>query len=203
MADVGVFGGTFNPIHNGHLHLCQTLMQKAGLKKVLLMPVNTPPHKIAHGLLDNDTRLQMCRLAVHDQALIQVSDLECRRQGKSYTVDTIDALQALYPNDRLVLIMGSDMYLTLPEWKDYQRLVKSCKIIAAAREEHLGQSLQKMQAHILSIGGDTQVYPMDVLPISSTQIRRMLEEKDPKAANYLPKAVYAYILQHKLYQKGE
>lgn len=93
--------------------------------------------------------------------------------------------------------------MTLPEWKDYKRLVKNCKIIAAAREEHLGQDMQKMQAHILAIGGDSQVYPMDVLSVSSTQIRQMLEQNDPNAANYLPKAVYMYILQHKLYQKGE
>ena len=203
MADIGVFGGTFNPIHNGHLHLCVTLMQKAGLHRVLLMPVNRPPHKIAHGLLDNDTRLQMCRLAVQEYPDIEVCDLECRRSGKSYTVDTMDALHALYPNDRLVLIVGSDMYLTLPEWKDYVRLAKSCKIIAAAREEHLDENMRKMQKHIASIGGDSEVYAIDVLEISSTQIRQMLLQKDPSAQEFLPKSVYEYILQHKLYEKGE
>ena len=109
MEKLGVFGGTFNPIHNGHLSLCTQICDALGLSKVLLIPTAIPPHKRVDGLADGRHRLAMCRLAVQGDPRFFVCDLELRRQGNSYTADTLRELEEIYPNTRFFLLMGTDM----------------------------------------------------------------------------------------------
>ena len=116
MEKLGVFGGTFNPIHNGHLSLCTQLSDALGLAKVLLIPTAIPPHKRATELADGGQRLAMCRLAVQGDPRFCVCDLELRRQGNSYTADTLRELEALYPDTRMFLLMGTDMFLPVQNW---------------------------------------------------------------------------------------
>lgn len=109
---IAMFGGTFNPIHNGHLHLAQQFQQHLQFDRILLMPVSLPPHKSEEGLIATKHRLEMCRLATEPFSYLQVSDLEIKRGGSSYTWQTLEELGRMYPGAQLHLLLGSDMYLS-------------------------------------------------------------------------------------------
>ena len=108
MEKIGIFGGTFNPVHNGHVLLARHYVQALGLQKLLVIPAKTPPHKLAPELAAEQLRLQMCALAFADLPQAQVSDLEICRPGKSYTIDTVYKLRQLYPQAQLYLLVGRE-----------------------------------------------------------------------------------------------
>ena len=112
----GIYGGTFNPIHNGHLHIVEEFRRGLGLDRVLLIPTRVPPHKAAPDLASAGERFAMCRLAAQGKPWLELSDIEMRREGKSYTAETLEELSALYPQDQFYLLMGEDMFLTLGRW---------------------------------------------------------------------------------------
>ena len=116
MAKIGLYGGTFHPIHEAHVHLVKDFADRLGLDQILLMPTFQPPHKQAHQLASPEDRLAMCRLAAAGDQRIQVSDLEIRRAGKSYTAETMEELHRLYPGNQWYLLMGEDMFLTVEHW---------------------------------------------------------------------------------------
>ena len=108
---IGIYGGAFNPVHKGHIKLAEEVKTKADLDKIIIMPSGLSPHKSSGSLIDSSHRLQMCKLAFEGEDYI-ISDLEIKREGKSYTVDTVTELKEIYPDDELYLIMGSDMLLS-------------------------------------------------------------------------------------------
>ncbi|MEG0753481.1 MAG: nicotinate-nicotinamide nucleotide adenylyltransferase, partial [Angelakisella sp.] len=117
MADIVIYGGTFNPIHNGHVGVCRYVLEQLGFHKVLLIPAASPPHKDAPELAPGTDRLAICRLAAQLLPNVEVWDWELLRGGRSYTIDTVTYLSQQYPNDRLFLLMGSDMFLTFRQWR--------------------------------------------------------------------------------------
>ena len=129
----GVFGGTFNPIHCGHVLLARTYAAALHLDRVLVIPTYLPPHKAGGQLAGGCHRLNMCRLAFEGDPVCRVSDIELRRGGKSYTVDTLKQLTRENPSDTFYLIMGSDMFLSLTQWYDWQRIILDAVICAGAR----------------------------------------------------------------------
>ena len=133
MEKIGIFGGTFNPVHNGHVLLARHYVQALGLQKLLVIPAKTPPHKLAPELAAEQLRLQMCALAFADLPQAQVSDLEICRPGKSYTIDTVYKLRQLYPQAQLYLLVGSDMFLSFTKWKDWQGILQEVTLCTAAR----------------------------------------------------------------------
>ena len=133
MEKIGIFGGTFNPVHNGHVLLARHYVQALGLQKLLVIPAKTPPHKLAPELAAEQLRLQMCALAFADLPQAQVSDLEICRPGKSYTIDTVCELRQLYPQAQLYLLVGSDMFLSFTKWKDWQGILQEVTLCTAAR----------------------------------------------------------------------
>ena len=139
---LGILGGTFNPLHAGHLHVAGEFARLLELDRVLLIPTRVPPHKRAQQLVPGRQRLKMCRLATEGNPLFAVSGVEIRRRGKSYTVDTLAYLRRKYPRDRLFLLMGEDMFLTLDSWRRASEIIKMAAIAAAPR----GGSSVKMQA---------------------------------------------------------
>ena len=110
---IAMFGGTFNPIHNAHINLALAFIKKLKLDKLLLIPTGVPPHKTDLDIIYGEHRLNMCRLAVQDYKKIEVSDIEVKRGGKSYTADTLRQLKEIYPDSEFFVIMGADMYMTL------------------------------------------------------------------------------------------
>ena len=198
MEKIGIFGGTFNPVHNGHVLLARHYVQALGLQKLLVIPAKTPPHKLAPELAAEQLRLQMCALAFADLPQAQVSDLEICRPGKSYTIDTVYKLRQLYPQAQLYLLVGSDMFLSFTKWKDWQGILQEVTLCTAARNAGELSSLRGYAA-FLEQYGRTLVYDFPVAEISSTQIRSLIKEgKD--CSQLLPPAVYRMILQKNLYR---
>jgi nicotinate-nucleotide adenylyltransferase len=130
---IGILGGTFNPVHLGHLVMAQDALEHVGLDRVLFIPASTPPHKIGANVVPADHRLTMLRLAVEGDDRFDVSEEEIRRQGVSYTIDTVCRLQELNPDATLHFIIGSDTLRELHTWKDIDRLLDCCEFVTVAR----------------------------------------------------------------------
>lgn len=198
MANIGIFGGTFNPPHNGHIHLAQCAVRELKLSRLYIIPTAVPPHKETDAEIPAEKRLEMCRLAFEKLKEASVSDLEIARGGKSYTVDTVRALRLKHPEDTLYLLMGSDMFLTIETWREYRELLRECVIVFLERYEGTQETgdfiktvRQKYNANILSVKAD-------ILPVSSSEIRMMLYDEGLKLD--VPPAVSEFIRENGLYQ---
>ena len=195
---IAMFGGTFNPIHLGHLHLAKTFADALNLDKVLLIPSRIPPHKLAPDLVDGEHRLAMCRLAAKVDPRFQVSDVELRRTGPSYTYDTLQTLKGWYPGDELYLITGSDMFLTLEEWHRGEELIHQAILCAGARNAGEMQQLQHQQERLEAKGARCCLLSLEPLPLSSTLVRQTVAQ-GKSIDTMVPKEVDRYIQEHGLY----
>jgi len=132
---LGVFGGTFDPPHNGHVSVARQLLESGDLDEILWIPASTPPHKPADGPSPAEIRLEMARAATAESPGQSVSDLELQREGPSYTVDTLRALRSVRPDAELVLIVGSDQFAVLDSWHDAPDLVRLAEVCVLERDE--------------------------------------------------------------------
>ena len=131
--NIGIFGGTFDPPHLGHLIVAESVQEQLDLGMVLFIPTYSPPHKADGAVAAPSHRLKMVQLAVADNASFKVSDIEVRRGGKSYTADTLRSLHALYRGDNLTLIIGSDNLRIFPSWKDPEEILRMCQVVVIDR----------------------------------------------------------------------
>ncbi len=191
---IGVFGGTFHPIHNGHLSLIRRMHDTLGLDRVLVIPAFEPPHKEARDLPGGDHRLRMCALATRGLDYVTVSDMEMRRGGKSYTVDTLRLLRVEYPGDELVLLLGGDSFLSLDTWHEWRAITHLAKIAALAREgEGQEERMLALSAKLNAEGADTLVVTgYEPLEASSTRVRQ-------GDLSQVPPEVTDYVVQNGLY----
>lgn len=201
MARIGIFGGSFNPPHLGHMLAVREFQKKLALDLVLLIPASVPPHKEL--VLDTPLhRLQMTRLAAQELPGTEVSDLELRRPGLSYTADTVAALRAQYPNDELFLLMGTDMFLSFAKWYHPERITAEVTLAVAHRAADEPKKLQACAAQLADcFGAKTVLVENEYLPHSSTSVRAMLAFDC--AESFLAPSVLAYIREHRLYGCGE
>lgn len=193
---IGVFGGTFNPPHNGHRFLISAIQKKLKLDMVLIVPDRIPPHKEVQ---ENrpEHRLAMTRLAFPEYV---VDESELGREGKSYTSDTLVALKQKYPNDQLVLICGSDMFLTLSEWHEPETIFRLAVVATAAREKwKLFRLWLKKISYRLRFGAHTVVVPLTPMEISSSAVREAVRRGEG-ISNEVPPAVERYIRENHLYE---
>ncbi len=197
---IGIYGGTFHPIHRGHTEAAAAARDYLALDELCLVPTGLPPHKeLSGGAVQGRHRLEMTRLAARELGA-KVLDLELTRKGKSYTVDTLEQIGKEYPKAELFLLMGSDMFLTFPDWHRAKRIAKLCTLCAFARNEGDTREMLEAQAGRLreSLGARVVVVPLPrVIEISSTRLREMLARGEGQA--YLSPAVYGYILREGLY----
>jgi nicotinate-nucleotide adenylyltransferase len=185
---IGIFGGTFNPPHPGHLRLLEAFVRQFRLDRVLVIPTFVPPHKAAPDLASAEDRLEMCRLMFTGKEYT-VSDMEIVRGGKSYTVETLETLQKEYPAEPLFLLMGSDMLQSFDSWYRADDIRRMCTLCAAPRDNET--TLDGTAAALLT--------DFDPIVLSSTEVRRrILEGEDPAALT--GEAVGGYIRAHKLYE---
>lgn len=205
---IGIFGGTFNPPHLGHITAAREAFALLGLDRLLLIPVGLPPHKeLPAGSPTAAQRLEMTQLAAEATELgdrVEVLDLELRREGRSFTSDTLEALKAQYPEDELWLLMGTDMFLSLQTWHEPERVLSLVNIAAfgrraadtessfAVQREYLCRTWPQANIRTLSISG--------VVEVSSTELREKL--KAGQGSELLAPAVYGYILREGLYHTG-
>ena len=195
---IAVYGGTFNPIHNAHIHLASEFSRRVGFDKVILIPANIPPHKRVGDLADGADRLAMCRLAAQEHGF-EVSDIELRRQGPSYTADTLEELHRVYPEDTLYLITGEDMFLTLLQWRRPLDIMKLAVICAAPRSSEGMPRLAAYAQELEKQGGRTVLENVEYLPVSSTMVRGAVKRRE-SIGGLVPAAVAEYIHQHHLYE---
>lgn len=195
---IAVFGGTFNPIHNGHLHLAASFSALLSADAVLLIPTSMPPHKQTAGLASAKDRLAMCRLAARGRGFLKVSDIEIRRGGASYTSDTLLQLRGLYPGAGLYLITGEDMFLTLAQWHEAKTIFSLATVCAAPRSENGTAALLRYAEELRAQGAKTVVAPFEYLPVSSTMVREAVRE-GRSIAGLVPEPVGRYIRENKLY----
>ena len=195
---VGVFGGTFNPIHNGHLSLIANLIEALSLDELLLIPTAIPPHKDNSAVVSSHHRLNMCRLAVSDNPKVTVSDLEVRRGGKSYTVDTLRLLKADRPEDDFILLVGSDMFYTLTEWRCADEVMRLAQVAAIAREKDELSRMYAQCERLQALGAQAQVVKADPVVVCSESLRNGVSLED-----WVPALVVRYILQNGLYGREQ
>lgn len=178
MARVGVYGGSFNPPHVGHVRAVQDAKRYLRLDAVLVIPAAIPPHKaLAEGSPDGDTRLRLTELAFGGLDGFSVSDLELRREGASYTVDTLRQLRQERPEDELVLLMGTDMLLSFDSWREPGEICKMAELACFSRYEDADMQAALVKKELLleqQFGTEVTLVPNDCVEISSTEIRRLL-----------------------------
>lgn len=199
MAKIGIYGGSFNPPHLGHVQAARAFYEKLGLDCLLLIPAATPPHKqLPPDTPNAQDRLEMTRLAFKDLSFVRVDDLEVRRKGASYTVDTLRELKDRYPEDELFLCMGTDMFRSFDHWYKPQCIAKLSTVVMAHRENTDPDKLGELADHFRQTYGKTPILlANDILPMSSTQIRRLLILGG--AEDFLPGEVLSYIREKGLY----
>ena len=199
MKKMGLLGGSFDPIHQGHIAMALRMAEVLHLDGVVLMPTFVPPHKIRESMASAQHRLAMCRLAAQDHPLLQVSDMELSRQGASFTVDTLTALQRQHPDTRWHLITGADMFVTLRTWHRFSDIAKMAVLCTFPREGTDLAQLQQYAADLTADGVDCYVDPHPVMTVSSTQIRHCIEAGE-SLSGLVPESVARYIAEHGLYQ---
>jgi len=186
---IGILGGTFNPIHAGHLILAEEAREKLNLDKIIFMPTFLPPHKDKSDIASAQDRYKMIKIAIEGNNHFAVSDLEIKRQGQSYTIDTVRAFKNLHPKDELYFITGSDLLKYLAEWKDLEEILKIVKFVVATRP---GYALDRIPDYISTVS-------IRAVDISGFEVREA--SKADKSFRYLvPEGVYNYIIKRKLYK---
>ena len=194
MKKIGLFGGTFDPIHKGHVSMALRLAQTLDLDSVILMPTFVPPHKIKENMAPAAQRLEMYRLAAQEHPLLTVSDLELCRGGASFTVDTLTALCEQYPDTEWYLLVGADMFTTLRTWHRFTDIAEMAVLCTIARE---GTDTTKLMAYAEGLRGDgirCHVETCPVEPYSSTQVRERIVAGE-RVADLVGEAVETYISQ--------
>ena len=197
----GILGGTFNPPHLGHLVCAQEAYLQLHLDRVMLIPAWIPPHKPVEDEPGAGHRLELCRLAFErDESRFAVSDLEIRREGTSYTVDTLQELHSRAPDSELYLIVGADIAAGLPKWRDPERVL-SLATLAVAERPGTERAVVERALGELSGGDRARFFDMPEIGISSTMLRSRVREGQP--IRYLtPDAVSGYVARHNLYRDG-
>ena len=205
MGRIGIYGGTFNPPHTGHMLALREFAEKLQLDRVLLIPDRVPPHKeMPAGSPDAAVRLELCRLAAKEYPFVTVSDLELRREGRSYTVDTVRELEALYPDEERIFLMGTDMFLSFDKWYMPDQIVRHVSLGMANRqapsEEEKDAILAQKEKLEREMGATVYIVENDLIEISSSAVRLLL--RYGAGEEVLPKAVYDEILRLGLYRTG-
>ena len=202
MRRIGIYGGTFNPPHIGHMQAALQAKEALGLQELLLIPDRIAPHKaLPADAPTAEQRLEMVRIAAQGYPGVRVTDLELRREGVSYTYLTIDQLREAYPDAELVLIMGTDMFLSFHTWKHPERITEKASLAVLYRgEKGERTAVEERREQMLADGIRVEVVKNDVIQISSTQLRRLLAFGCADA--FLPKGVADYIRSHGLYGTG-
>lgn len=197
---IGIYGGTFAPIHNGHVNAAKLFMEQMRLDYLFVIPAGIPPHKQVDASDDPVHRLRMCELAFAGMDGVVVSDMEITREGKSYTVDTLRELSA--PNRRLLLLCGTDMVLSFDQWREYREILKLCYPVYMRREGDAlldGMIVKKLSKYYEESGKMFRKIIGAPLVISSTEIRRRVAAGEDISA-LVPSSVCEYIEKHGLYR---
>ncbi len=202
MKNIGLFGGTFDPVHNGHLHIARAFADETGLDTVVFLPAGDPYHKPQATQTSAAHRLAMTELAAAEDARFAVSDCDIVRGGATYTFDTVQIFRQQFPAARLWWLLGSDSLMRLHTWKKWQTLVKQTHIAVAMREgDSLGQTPRELHAWLGEAlqNGSVRILQAPLYDISSTRIRQDIRNGS-LPGGLIPPQVARYIREHGLYR---
>ncbi len=198
--DVGVFGGTFDPIHFGHLTAAEAMRSALGFAKIFFVPTGQPWLKADLPISAAQHRLNMVRLAVASERYFEISTAEVDRPGPSYTVDTIDILQReLGAEAKLSFLLGSDALSDLPRWKEPSRLMQICQLVAFSRPGFALPSLGRLETAITGISKHVTFVEVPQVDISATEIRHLVV-LGASISHLVPQSVETYIIKNGLYR---
>lgn len=199
MQTVGLLGGSFNPIHNGHLYIARHAVQALSLQRMYLLPTGNPPHKHTE-LADKEDRLRMVQLAASGDERLGVLDIEVRREGVIYTVDTLLTLRERMPGARFLYVIGADTLLDLPNWRRIDQVITLCGFILCARPGYEEEAVDRCKENMRRKGADIYSLPMERQDISATIVRERIRQQR-SLEGLVPPAVEAYIAQKRLYRQ--
>lgn len=191
------FGGTFNPVHNGHVKLLENAKECFDFDKIIVIPTNIPPHKEVVFSVSDDDRLNMCKLAF--DGIAEVSDYEIKENNVSYTINTMRYFKEIYPDDEFYFLMGSDMLFIFEKWKSYKELISLISIVVASREDDESESLEIKKAKLEFDGAKIYIIKAEPYVVSSSVIRNKIKSGEKDFSCHLPERVVEYILDKKLY----
>ncbi|MEM5817277.1 MAG: nicotinate-nucleotide adenylyltransferase [Desulfitobacterium hafniense] len=197
---IGIMGGTFDPLHYGHLVAAEMARHEFALEKVIFIPTGNPPHKVGRRVTSPGDRYEMVKRAVQDNSFFEVSDLEIQRKGYSYTVDTLKELHELYPQHELYFITGADAFREIFTWREVQSVLSLSHFIGASRpgfDPH--EFLEELKRDYPEFLPHMHLFDVPALAISSTDIRSRVKEGKP-IRYLLPESVRLYIEEADLYR---
>lgn len=197
MKKTGLYGGSFDPVHNGHIKTALVFKEQMDLDKVLIMPAKRPPNKLNAELADNYHRMAMCKLAFEGYKGFEISDTEIKRRGVSYTCDTLRSLSS-EKFGRIYLLCGADMFLTLQNWKNPEIIFSLADIVTVPRDKDDLCVLEEHKKVLEKLGAKIHIIDTPKIDVSSTQIRKMIS-KNKSIAGLVPKSVENYICEKGLY----
>jgi nicotinate-nucleotide adenylyltransferase len=215
---IGILGGTFNPVHNGHLKAAAVARKRFSLDRVLFIPSFIPPHKESADIASPEERLRMVELAIRGRSAFIPSAVEIRAKGKSYSILTLSRIKKLHPRAWTFFILGVDAFLEIETWREWERVLQRCLFIVVTRPGYRLREAEKVldvayrsQIRYVSrmekvrkhwfLGSRIFLLPIDAPDISSTEIRRRIRDGRP-ITGLVPAAVEAFIHKHRLYQKS-
>lgn len=204
MQRVGIMGGTFNPIHNGHIMLAREAYEQFHLDSILVMPNKLPAYKDARLLLSSEHRKNMVKLAIQDYPYMIYSDIELERNGNTYTIDTLHELHKKHPENEYYFIMGGDSLVHFHEWRQYENILKEAVLLCARRGDADYETLKQIRSCLLEKHPYARIEFLhtDFIDISSSKLREMIQAKED-ISQWIPGAVVTYMENHHLYAARE
>lgn len=201
MRRIGVIGGTFDPIHYGHLAAAEEARVKMDLERVLFVVAGVPPHKLDEEITPVEHRLAIVSLAIASNTHFEISRVDVDRPGPSYTVDTISTLQKRWGQDtEICFIMGLDSLVELPTWHQPKRLIQSCRLVAVSRPG-VEIEIAELEASVPGISSRVEIIDMPEMDISSTELQQRVRDGLP-IKYQVPEEVERYIMEHELYRRS-
>ena len=210
--ELGIFGGTFDPIHNGHIQSVLTTAKHLAISKVLLVPAHIPPHK-NNVIANSQHRLKMAEMVCQHQPLFSCDARELKRDLPSYTVDTLKEISQSYPKQTLYLFIGMDSLLNFTTWHQWQTILTLCHVVVSSRPSYSNEQMNQATKQLLAQhqvttvdrlkqtpSGKIYIYQQADFSVSSTNIRQKLQQKSERL-NDLPEYISQYINVHQLYRK--
>lgn len=200
MRHIGILGGTFDPVHNGHLLLGEQAYREYGLDEIWFMPSHVPPHKKDHHITDGATRIRMLELATKEAPYFSVSDFEMRREGNTYTAQTLALLKEAYPDVKVYFIIGADSLYQLESWYHPEQVMAQAVLLVSGRTyEDGGVSLEDKVAYLNEkYGADIRILHNPKIEEASADIRRRAAAGEDLSKD-MPEAVAEYIWENGLY----
>lgn len=205
MASIGIMGGTFNPIHLGHIELAKAAYEQYSLDKVIFMPAGCPPHKSSESIASSHHRLAMVNLAIKPYSYFESSDFEIRMEGRSYTANTLIKLHKLYPENQFYFLMGGDSFFQFNEWHKPDVIAQNCIILVADRGDYTREQWNEQKEHLMKdYCAQIERITLSPIPMSSTDFRNNIAQfldmnSKELVKHFIIPEVFEYIRRNHLY----